>query len=151
MPKGDKKTKQVLFVCAGNTCRSPMAADLAGDLLGEGAQVGSAGTKAENGAGPTQGAIQVMSERGLNIRNHRSRPLRMVKLGDFDVVIALTPEGSVPISVEKYVAHFLPRVHRNLLRNHGPALAQLVPPLDPTHFHLPAGEQTKEHQQGRLL
>jgi protein-tyrosine phosphatase len=68
-----------------------MAAALARDLLGEGAQVESAGTEAENGAGATPEAIQVMSERGLNILNHRSRSLQMVNLPDYDLVIALTP------------------------------------------------------------
>ena len=69
-----------------------MAAALARDLMGEDAQVESAGTAADNDAGATREAVQVMCERGLNIANHRSRSLREINLADFDIVVALTPE-----------------------------------------------------------
>ncbi len=92
MREHERQMKRVLFVCAGNTCRSPMAAALASDLLGATARVESAGTSADNGAEATRDAIQVMSERGLNIGAHRSRPLSAVKLADYDIVVAMTPE-----------------------------------------------------------
>lgn len=85
------KIQRVLFVCAGNTCRSPIAAAVARQLLGSEAQVESAGTAADDGAAATTEAVQVMTERGLNIDAHRSRSLRSVALTDFDVVVALTP------------------------------------------------------------
>ena len=57
--------QRVLFVCAGNTCRSPIAAAVARLLLGSGAQVESAGTAADDGTAATSEAVQVMTERGL--------------------------------------------------------------------------------------
>jgi protein-tyrosine-phosphatase len=68
-----------------------MAAALAQHLLGKGAKVECAGTIAEDGDAAAREACQVMMEHGLELGPHRSRPLRKVKLGDFDLVVALTP------------------------------------------------------------
>lgn len=77
----------ILFVCTGNTCRSPMAEGIARerlarklgvaptDLAGLGYTVRSAGTSALGGGSAAEQAIQVMRERGIDIRDHRSRPL----------------------------------------------------------------------------
>jgi protein-tyrosine-phosphatase len=88
---GTGNRRRVLFVCVGNTCRSPMAAALAQEFLGMGAQVESAGTAANDGSQATADAVDVMKERGLNLESHRSRPVRSVDLGRYDVVVALTP------------------------------------------------------------
>jgi protein-tyrosine-phosphatase len=53
--------KCVLFVCAGNTCRSPMAEALARLLLGRGVHVESAGVSAYDGASTTRESIGVRS------------------------------------------------------------------------------------------
>jgi len=77
----------VLFVCTGNTCRSPMAEGIARRKLAQrlkttpdqleklGYSVLSAGTSALGGGNAAEQAIQVMRERGIDIRDHRSRPL----------------------------------------------------------------------------
>lgn len=87
----DSGTRRVLFVCAGNTCRSPMAEAVAQRLLGEGIHVESAGITADEDAPATKDAVLVMNERGLDISAHRSRSLSAVNLLHFDLVIALTP------------------------------------------------------------
>lgn len=91
MPASACVTRRVLVVCAGNTCRSPMAEALAQHLLGRVAHVESAGISADDGAPPTRHTIRAMRERGLDIAAHRSRSLSAVNLDDFDVLIALTP------------------------------------------------------------
>lgn len=91
MPDNPTARRRVLIVCAGNTCRSPMAAAMARDLLGEGVHVESAGTSAGDGAAATKDAVQAMKERGLDIGSHRSRSVSVLNVRDFDLLIAMTP------------------------------------------------------------
>ncbi|HYV21002.1 MAG TPA: low molecular weight protein arginine phosphatase [Verrucomicrobiae bacterium] len=83
--------RSVLFVCVANTCRSPMAAALAQAYLGDGARVESAGTAANDGDPATADAVEVMGERDLDIASHRSRPVRSLDLGRYDLIVAVTP------------------------------------------------------------
>lgn len=68
-----------LFVCTGNTCRSPMANAIAERMLkriGWGnAETMSAGVSVLSGVPASEGAIQVSAEQGLDIQDHLSRPL----------------------------------------------------------------------------
>ena len=72
---------RLLFVCAGNICRSPMAEALFRHLAKshpalETVEVGSAGTIALNGNLPCADAVDVMRrEFGLEIATHRARAL----------------------------------------------------------------------------
>jgi protein-tyrosine-phosphatase len=83
--------RRILIVCAGNTCRSPMAAALAQHLLGTEVQVESAGFAADAGSAATRYAVQVMNERGLDISRHKARHLSEIKLSDYHLLIALEP------------------------------------------------------------
>ncbi len=68
----------VVFVCTGNTCRSPLAEALArraAQQRGLDVTFGSAGTGAALGSPATDGAILVGLERGVDLSRHRSRPL----------------------------------------------------------------------------
>ena len=85
------EARRVLFVCAGNTCRSPMAAAMARALLGPAVHVESAGVSADDGSSATRDAVRAMQERGLDISGHRSRSVRTFDLGDFDLLVALNP------------------------------------------------------------
>lgn len=65
----------VLFVCTGNTCRSPLAEAIARDLWGDRANVRSAGTIPEDGAQASPNAIRVADELGLDLTDFRSSSL----------------------------------------------------------------------------
>ena len=58
-----------LFVCTGNTCRSPMAAAL---WRAMGHEAASAGLVAQEGAPASPLAVRTMKERGLDISAHRA-------------------------------------------------------------------------------
>jgi protein-tyrosine phosphatase len=65
---------RVLVVCAGNVCRSPMAAALLARSL-QSVTVESAGITALAGHAADPIAVDLMRERGLDIRSHRARQL----------------------------------------------------------------------------
>jgi protein-tyrosine-phosphatase len=80
---------RLLFVCFGNTCRSPMAAALAAARLGSSVAVQSAGVECGGGLGAAQNAIAAMAERGFDISNHRSTDVGDVDITQFDLVVAM--------------------------------------------------------------
>ena len=83
--------QRVLVVCSGNTCRSPMAAALLQRLLGGTAQIQSAGMETGGGTPPTNDAVSVMRELGVDISSHRSRDIADLDLTEFDFFLAMTP------------------------------------------------------------
>lgn len=82
----------MLFVCTGNTCRSPIAAALFPRLVREGCWVESAGLRASRGAPASTGAQTALREIGLDLSRHRSKPLDDLPVEQFDLVLAMTAE-----------------------------------------------------------
>jgi protein-tyrosine phosphatase len=68
-----------------------MAEAIVRRMAGRTVRVESAGLEAAEGMPPTAHAVAVMSERGANIRRHRSRSVQSVDLSQYDVVIAMKP------------------------------------------------------------
>lgn len=84
--------KKLIFVCTGNTCRSPMAEGLMKQLLGpdSGWEVGSAGVCAGNGFPASPNSIAAMQEKGIDISGHRSRLLSPALIEEADLLVAMT-------------------------------------------------------------
>lgn len=80
----------VVFVCTGNTCRSPMAAFLGRRMLGEGIEVRSAGVGASSGTPASNHAQFVVADRGGDLSGHLSRPLDTALLERADLVLTMT-------------------------------------------------------------
>ncbi|MEL6499327.1 MAG: Sua5/YciO/YrdC/YwlC family protein [Planctomycetota bacterium] len=84
--------RTILFVCTGNTCRSPMAAAIARDVLGDDpfTDVASAGLSAGSGAPMSPEAAVALRTLGIDPGEHRSKPLSENDLKQADHVFAMT-------------------------------------------------------------
>jgi protein-tyrosine-phosphatase len=85
----------VLFVCTGNTCRSPLAEAIARKAaLDRGRTdivVSSAGTSAWDGASASDGALLVGIERALDLNAHRSRMVTPGIVESATLILAMGP------------------------------------------------------------
>lgn len=85
--------KNILFVCSGNTCRSPIAEGLARRLLAGaapfGLRVASAGTSAIDGQQASAHAIDVAGRRGIDLSGHRARHLDATMVRRADLIVTM--------------------------------------------------------------
>jgi glycine hydroxymethyltransferase len=84
--------KNVLFVCTGNICRSPIAEGLFRRMTGnrKDIEVASAGVHAVRGQPPSLYAVEVCAEEGTNISVLRSQPLTGALVDQATHIFAMT-------------------------------------------------------------
>jgi|SRR5680860_237856 len=81
---------KLLFICTGNTCRSPMAEGLAREMFGDTVHVSSAGLEACVGERISTHALEVLKEQNIDLSKFRSRRLRAELMDDADWIIPMT-------------------------------------------------------------
>lgn len=118
----------VLFVCTGNTCRSPMAEAAAAHLLGTEFRaspgqvpiaVESAGTSAATGEMATEEGVRALRALGVGPIDHRSREVTPAMIEEAEVVFAMTP------------------AHARALAAMAPGAAKKIALLDPAGASVP--------------
>lgn len=86
---------KMMFVCTGNTCRSPLAEAIARKIAIErglhDVEAISAGTSAHDGAPASDGALLVGLERSLDLGGHRAQTLSRDLVRDTDLILAMGP------------------------------------------------------------
>lgn len=102
-----------MFVCTGNTCRSPMAEGLFRKMLADklgcqedelsdhGFIVGSAGLAAAMGAPPSPEGVTILAEQGIDIQAHESQPLTERLLEQADYLYTMTQGHRAAILAER--------------------------------------------------
>lgn len=101
-----KKEGDILFVCTGNTCRSPTAEAIAKKLWqgkGKGRiKIHSAGTVALSGFRTAPLSIKTMGKRGIRMDLHRSTPLNEEMVEEADLILVMERKH------KKQILHFSP-------------------------------------------
>ena len=85
---------KLLFVCSGNTCRSPLAEAITRQQATERGldlDVSSAGISAWDGAPASDGALLVGMEHRADLGEHRSRQLTREMVEQADLVLVMGP------------------------------------------------------------
>ena len=120
-----------MFVCTGNTCRSPLAEALfrklaedaapggADALAAAGVRILSAGLAAGRGGPASPESVALAEDAGADLSRHRSRPLTPELLDEADRVFTMTA------------------AHRAAILRHRPDAADRVTLLDPDGADIP--------------
>jgi protein-tyrosine-phosphatase len=87
----------ILIVCTANICRSPMGEAILKKLVTERVDdnqwhIESAGTWAIDGSAPAFLSKYVMELMGLDISTHRSQPISLTLLQNFDLILTMEKE-----------------------------------------------------------
>jgi protein-tyrosine-phosphatase len=94
-----KTTFNILFVCTGNTCRSPLAEVITREELQRRGwshvEVASAGVAARDGEAAAEVAVAVAARHGLALDVHRSRTLTSDLVDWADLVLVMAPSHLV--------------------------------------------------------
>ncbi|WP_237226445.1 low molecular weight protein arginine phosphatase [Rubinisphaera sp. JC750] len=127
----ERRGPSILFVCTGNTCRSPMAEALCRKLLAErlgcnpeelatqGYRISSAGLAAEFGYPASPEAVQLLAEDGIELSDHHSQPISVPLLEEADLILTMTAQ------------------HRQMIVTHRPDLATRIRVLGPNDRDIP--------------
>lgn len=124
----------IVFVCTGNTCRSPMAERLLAHALEaephplSSLKVLSAGTAAYAGDPPSPNSVEALRRVNIDLTDHRSRALSDHLLADALVVFGMTE--SHKFAIERFTAD---------LQNAPPVLLmrELIPAISTADLEIP--------------
>ena len=83
---------KILFVCTGNTCRSPMAAAILKNMAKpeDNLNIISGGLAAPVGEKASGNAVAVMDEMGIDIRNHTAKNINADVISQADLILTMS-------------------------------------------------------------
>lgn len=89
--------KRILFVCTGNTCRSPMAEAILRNYSLKGVEVKSAGVYASNGQAASQHARDVLTDHQI-LHQHSSKSLSLEHIEWATHILTMTNSHAIQIN-----------------------------------------------------
>lgn len=84
---------KVLFICTGNTCRSPMAEGILKSIAKEknlNIEVKSAGVFAMDGENAAKNAIAALNKHKIDISNHKSQSVTRELVDEADLILTMS-------------------------------------------------------------
>ncbi|GHH97929.1 low molecular weight protein arginine phosphatase [Neobacillus kokaensis] len=99
--------RHILFVCTGNTCRSPMAAAILKNKAIDGMEVKSAGIFAASGSDASEHAKQVLVDNQISY-SHQSQSLTSTEVAWADLILTMT--GSHKMAIQQQFPHAIEKV-----------------------------------------
>ena len=81
---------KILFICTGNTCRSPMAEAIAKKKYPD-TDFSSCGLCAFSGDSATTESIEAMKDYGIDLSAHRARPFNEYMADEYDLFAVMSP------------------------------------------------------------
>lgn len=85
---------RVLFLCTGNTCRSPIAEGIAKRVFGSSHRILSAGAETGTGGPIAKNAILAAGCLGVDISGQSTRDMTGLDLAGFDLVVVFRPSSA---------------------------------------------------------
>lgn len=103
MSRSEEDIMNILFVCTGNTCRSPMSEGLFRKMLADkgidNVTCSSAGLFAMTGDEVTPNAVKACERFETDISSHRARRITGYILDETDKFVCMTPEQAASLSM----------------------------------------------------
>lgn len=97
-----RTTYNLLFVCTGNTCRSPMAAAIARrEIERRGwkhVSIRSAGSATTSGQPASSQTVSVLAEHGIDLGDHATTPLSAELVHSADLILVMSPSHLFAVS-----------------------------------------------------
>lgn len=101
--------KKIVFVCTGNTCRSPMAEAYLKSKKSTGFDIISRGLAAD-GSPASDHSVSVMAELGLDLKDHTSSQLNYMDTESADIIVCMSSSHAdllEALGIDKLKIHVL--------------------------------------------
>ncbi|MEG1887857.1 MAG: low molecular weight phosphatase family protein, partial [Oscillospiraceae bacterium] len=88
--------RTIVFICTGNTCRSPMAKAIFSDKLPErycdNFEVESAGIMPQEGESAAENSVLALAQIGIDITNHSAQKITKDMLSEAELFVCMSAE-----------------------------------------------------------